>query len=182
MHRTAPGTGEFTEDVKTGQNKLYNILKAYSQYDPEVGYVQGMNYIALMLLRYVPDEEDAFWCLVFVMQEQSWRDIFGRSKKNKLAHYLRDLEIYIGQTFPELHERITESDYLTMESTFTSHIITLFIYDAPPEIAVRIFELFLVDGAQVIVDLSASLIECQYGEMMRLDELDLMHYLRKDCI
>jgi len=34
----------------------------------------------------------------------------------------------------------------------------------------------------VIVDLSASLIEAQYNEMMQLEELDLMHYLRSDII
>ena len=69
-----------------------------------------------------------------------------------------------------------------MESTFTSQVITLYIYDAPLDIATRIFELFLLDGAQVIVDLIAGLIDIQYSKIMRLEELELMTYLRKEII
>ena len=58
----------------------------------------------------------------------------------------------------------------------------MYSYDAPVEIATRIFELFLVEGAQIIVDLAASLIEASYHEMMRLEELDLMHYMRTDIV
>lgn len=114
IHRTCPDTEEFQEAASTGENKLFNILKAYSQYDQEVGYVQGMNYVGYLLLKCVTDEEDAFWCLVFVMQERGWREIFGR-KKNKIMAMLRDLEVYIQQTFPELHDRFINSDYLSME-------------------------------------------------------------------
>ena len=148
-------------------------MKAYSQYDPEVGYVQGMNYIGMLLLTYVDEEEDAFWMFSFVMQEKNWREIFGR-KKNKIGAILRDLEIHIRERFPALHERFLTSDYLSMEQTFTTHIITLFIYDAQIEIAASIFSLFLIDGCQVIVDLSAALVETQFVEMMRIDDLALM--------
>ena len=40
------------------------MLKAYANYDNEVGYVQGMNYIVALLLFYIPDDEEkVFWCL-----------------------------------------------------------------------------------------------------------------------
>ena len=60
-----------------------------------------MNYIGLVLLTYVNDEQDAFWCLVYIMFDQGWRDIFTR--KSKLSHILRDLEVHLQQTFPSLH-------------------------------------------------------------------------------
>jgi hypothetical protein len=47
-----------------------------------------------------------------------------------------------------------------MEASFTTQIISLYSYDTPIDISTRVFELFLIDGAQVIVDFSASLIEC----------------------
>jgi Rab-GTPase-TBC domain len=49
-----------------------------------------------------------------------------------------------------------------VEAAFTSQFITLFIYDAPLPIATRIFEMFLVEGEQVILDFIAGLIETQY--------------------
>ena len=55
------------EDSACGNNKLYNVLLAYANYDNEVSYVQGMNYIVGMLLFYNQDEEQVFWCLYQLM-------------------------------------------------------------------------------------------------------------------
>jgi hypothetical protein len=41
-----------------------------------MGYNQGYNFIATLLLRFVPDEEDAFWCLVMIMTDLNWRECF----------------------------------------------------------------------------------------------------------
>lgn len=46
-----------------GQASLRRVLRAYSFYDREVGYCQGMNFIAGMFLTFM-SEEDAFWLLV----------------------------------------------------------------------------------------------------------------------
>lgn len=46
-----------------GQARLRRVLKAYSTYDREIGYCQGMNFIAAMFLTLVTEEE-AFWMLV----------------------------------------------------------------------------------------------------------------------
>jgi hypothetical protein len=42
--RTFPDIKEFKEPGHTGKNKLFNILKAYGQYDTKVGYCQGMDF------------------------------------------------------------------------------------------------------------------------------------------
>ena len=46
-----------------GQASLRRVLRAYSCYDREVGYCQGMNFIAGMFLTFM-SEEEAFWLLV----------------------------------------------------------------------------------------------------------------------
>lgn len=46
-----------------GQWSLRRVLKAYSVYDREVGYCQGLNFLSATFLTIVP-EEDAFWMLV----------------------------------------------------------------------------------------------------------------------
>ena len=45
--------GLWKEDSKCGNNKLFNVLIAYANYDNEVSYVQGMNYIVALLLFYI---------------------------------------------------------------------------------------------------------------------------------
>lgn len=44
---------------------------AYSVYNQEVGYCQGMSQIAALLLMYM-DEEDAFWALSALMADTKY--------------------------------------------------------------------------------------------------------------
>lgn len=51
IHRTRQSfSKDFALPSDSGKNRLFNILKAYSGYDPEFGYYQGINYIAAMIL------------------------------------------------------------------------------------------------------------------------------------
>ena len=40
----------FRVDVDEGQNPLYNVLASYAKHCPEVGYCQGMNFLAGLIL------------------------------------------------------------------------------------------------------------------------------------
>jgi hypothetical protein len=56
LSRTLTFIKEFNLDPKSGKNKLFNVLKAYSTYDCKVGYCQGINYLAGMILTHISDE------------------------------------------------------------------------------------------------------------------------------
>lgn len=45
--------------MEQGQAELFNILKAYSLHDLEVGYCQGMGFVAGILLFYLPRKSGA---------------------------------------------------------------------------------------------------------------------------
>lgn len=47
---------------------LRRVLQAFASFNPTIGYVQGMNFIAAGLLRVLP-EPAAFWMLVLIEQE-----------------------------------------------------------------------------------------------------------------
>lgn len=46
---------------------LRNVLVGYSIYDMEMGYVQGLNMIAGVLLYHIKNAEQTFWALVDMM-------------------------------------------------------------------------------------------------------------------
>lgn len=53
-----------SSDPSKGKNKLYNLLKVYALIlDPEIGYTQGMNFIAALILMHVPNQ--ALACRIF---------------------------------------------------------------------------------------------------------------------
>jgi hypothetical protein len=51
-----------------GKAKLEDILIAYAQHNPTIGYSQGLNIIAANLLLMLPSAEDAFWLLVAIIE------------------------------------------------------------------------------------------------------------------
>lgn len=50
LKRTFPHHEYFTDGHGIGQENLFNVLKAYSLYDPEVGYCQGLPFVVAILL------------------------------------------------------------------------------------------------------------------------------------
>jgi len=51
--------------IYTSQKELFNILKAYTIYNPKIGYCQAQAPIAAFLLMHMPAEQ-AFWCFVAI--------------------------------------------------------------------------------------------------------------------
>ena len=54
-------------------------MKAYACYDYTLGYVQGMNYLAALLLIHIKDEVKAFWCFVNLLFRKNWRMIYDNN-------------------------------------------------------------------------------------------------------
>lgn len=65
--RTYPEHDFFKEKDGLGQESLFNVMKAYSLHDREVGYCQGSAFIVGLLLMQMPEEE-AFAVVVKLMQ------------------------------------------------------------------------------------------------------------------
>lgn len=51
--RTFPSHSYYSSPLGPGQLALFNLLKAYSLLDPEVGYCQGLSFVAGVLLLHV---------------------------------------------------------------------------------------------------------------------------------
>lgn len=68
IHRTLPQHVYFQEQGGMGQTSLFNSLKAYSVYDKQVGYCQGMGFVMAMLLLNMT-EEDAFFTMIQLLRK-----------------------------------------------------------------------------------------------------------------
>lgn len=64
--RTYPEHDFFKEKDGLGQESLFNVMKAYSLHDREVGYCQGSGFIVGLLLMQVKQECLAHKCMICV--------------------------------------------------------------------------------------------------------------------
>jgi hypothetical protein len=83
LHRTFPSSTIMKS--KHIQNRLKNVLRAFSNYEPNVKYFQGMNFIVGFLL-YHCDENIAFWLFVALFEEYNYREIFAKNFPGLKVH------------------------------------------------------------------------------------------------
>ena len=79
---------------------------------------------------------------------------------------------------PKLHDHFSYFECFTIEAAFTSQVITLFVYNASQNVSTSIFEMFLVFGSQVILDVIAFMVSCTESKMLKLEELELLNFTR----
>ncbi|CAH2267770.1 jg6129, partial [Pararge aegeria aegeria] len=99
--RTYPEHDFFKEKDGLGQESLFNVMKAYSLHDREVGYCQGSGFIVGLLLMQMPEEE-AFAVLLKIMQHHRMRDMFKPSMA-ELGLCMFQLENLVQELIPDLH-------------------------------------------------------------------------------
>eukprot|EP00347_Sterkiella_histriomuscorum_P015634 403356284 len=180
LKRTLPELGIFKIDYQTGQNQLYNVLFAYSCYDNEVGYVQGMNYVAAMLIINIKDEVKCFWCLTYLLHRKNWRMIYNDATP-KLINLLNLVRERLLKEDPELL-RFLEREDLSMVAAFSPIFISLFISQVPLEIATRIFEYFMYEGEVALIRILFSMLKHKRQKIFSFREGELLRYMRTDIV
>lgn len=155
LGRTFPTHPYFQAQLGAGQLSLYNILKAYSLLDPEVGYCQGLSFIAGVLLLHM-GEEDAFNMLKFLMYDVGLRKQYRPDmiilqiqmyQLSRLLHdYHRDLYSHLEQ------QEIGPSLYAT------PWFLTAFASHFPLGFVARVFDMLFLQGSEVIFKVALSLL------------------------
>ena len=80
--RTLPNNKHFESLDSDGTARLRRVLTAFSRHNQAVGYCQGLNRLAAVALLFMP-EEDAFWCLVTIVETIMPNDYYGRNLMGK---------------------------------------------------------------------------------------------------
>ena len=180
LSRTFPEVEEFKIDTSSGKNRLYNVLKAYAHYDPEVGYCQGMNYVVAMLIKYIKSEEAAFNVLIDLMKRGNWRELYLQSMSR-----LHDLLNLLGEEL-RCHLPNTYNHLLNLGIEFNglfSHIfLTAFIYRTPIELSTRIFDLFIITHEKVLIGTIINMLRIMEDKLLAFDSMVFLNESNRMCI
>lgn len=130
------------------QEGLFGVCKAYALYDAEIGYAQGMNFIAMPLLFNMPEEE-AFTLFVRMMAKYDMRSMYTPDMHGlhlRLYQFERLLEDFEPALYCHLHRRgVSPILYATQ------WFLTLFAYRFPLQLVQRIYDLILSEGLTAIL-------------------------------
>ena len=124
LTRTFPKDKSFSKESKN-YKKLYNILVSYSNYNKNIGYTQGMNFLGAISIYLFESEEKSFLFLDSLINKFELYNFFGIDTKNKLisklVNYSNILHKYIPEIISYLDKQQISHDFFS-----TGWILTLF--------------------------------------------------------
>jgi len=175
--RTYPEHDFFKKKDGVGQEALFNVMKAYSIHDREVGYCQGSAFIVGLLLMQMPEEE-TFAVLVKLMQDYRMREMFKPSMA-ELGLCMYQLEVLVQEHIPDLYGHF-QSQSIHTNLYASSWFLTLFTTSLPMKLSCRIMDCFLADGIETIFRLALSLLLLGKNELLVQDMEGVIRYFQKD--
>ncbi|XP_037625318.1 ecotropic viral integration site 5 protein homolog isoform X9 [Sebastes umbrosus] len=174
--RTYPEHEFFKEKDSLGQEVLFNVMKAYSLVDREVGYCQGSAFIVGLLLMQMPEEE-AFCVFVKLMQDYRLRELFKPSMA-ELGLCMYQFEVMIQEFLPDLYMHFQAQSFHTSMYA-SSWFLTIFLTSFPLPVATRIFDIFMCEGLEIVFRVGMAILQMNQAELIQLDmEGMLQHFQR----
>ncbi|KAF9279011.1 hypothetical protein BGZ68_008169 [Mortierella alpina] len=176
LARTFPQVDMFKEEGGKGQEMLGNILKAYSLYDPHVGYCQGLGFLVGPLLMNM-DEKEAFCVFVRLMETYDMRTMFTLNMEG-LQLRLYQFSALLSEHLPMLHAHLSfHSIHAAMYAS--QWFLSLFAYTYPLPLVLRVYDVVFTEGApETIMRVAVAFLKKNEEKLMQLQEFeDLLEVL-----
>jgi len=173
--RTFPAHEIFREADGQGRESLHRICKAYSVYDEDTGYCQGLSYVVAVLLLHMP-EEQAFCLFVKILTDYGHRDLFMNSF-DKLHQRFYTLERLMEDNIPSLHRHF-EDIGIEAHMYASQWFITLFTSKFPLPLVYSILDLIFCEGCDVSYQIALALLKEAKRDLVMLDFESVLKYFR----
>ncbi|KAI7816642.1 rab-GTPase-TBC domain-containing protein, partial [Gamsiella multidivaricata] len=170
LARTFPQIDMFKEKGDKGQESLRNVLKAYSLYDPHVGYCQGLGFLVGPLLMNM-GEKEAFCVFVRLMETYDMRTMFTMNMEG-LQLRLYQFSALLSEQLPMLHAHLSlHSIHAAMYAS--QWFLSLFAYTYPLPLVLRIYDVVFTEGApETIMRVAVAFLKKNEEKLMQLQEFE----------
>ncbi|XP_012327472.2 TBC1 domain family member 4 isoform X2 [Aotus nancymaae] len=169
LGRTFPTHPYFSVQLGAGQLSLFNLLKAYSLLDKEVGYCQGISFVAGVLLLHM-SEEQAFEMLKFLMYDLGFRKQY-RPDMMSLQIQMYQLSRLLHDYHRDLYNHLEENE-ISPSLYAAPWFLTLFASQFSLGFVARVFDIIFLQGTEVIFKVALSLLSSQETLIMECESFE----------
>ena len=175
----APRTFAPLQFFKAGgpyHDALRNVLEAYVCYRPDLGYVQGMTYLAATALLNLETPGDAFVFVANMLNSPVQRGFYAMDPC-VIRRYARATTLCLRTTAPKLARRL-EGMGITPEMYMVEWVMTVFSKVLPLDVAVHVWDMWLLEGDYFIFRTAVGLLAMYSDFLLLLPFEDVMRFLR----
>lgn len=177
LHRTNPSNIYFKEKEGQGQKSLFHVLRAFSSYYKETGYVQGMGFYIACFLLYM-DEESSFWLFISLMETYNLKTIFkpdfpGLEERYYILLYL------MKKHYEKLYLHLKEIEIYPSLYSMNWFLTLFFCNNRIPDTVIRIFDIYLFDKEKAIYRFGLAMLKANEDKILSTKEYDKLLYIFK---
>jgi len=162
----------------SGPATLSRMLLGYSVHDGEVGYCQGMNFLAANLLSQM-EEEDAYWCMYTMLTAEQYNlrsmflpDLHGLKLVKYQFHQL------ISWFLPKLHAHLVAQE--VHSDVYTEWFMTLFSSKRfPRQLCLRVWDLLMVQGVKVLHRVGLAVLHTCQPRLLSMEFEEILTFLTR---
>lgn len=160
------------------KNELFNVLVAFAHQNTAVGYCQGLNYIAGLILIVTKNEASTFWLLKHLVEnvapEYHTRTMFGLQRD---IHVIAEL---VRRREPLINEKVNELG-IPWAVILTKWLICLFAEVLPVETVLRVWDVMFAEGYKIIFRAALAIIFTLKEDIMKADDITVLAELFRNC-
>ena len=180
IDRTFPKDSNFKKDGKN-YNKLFNILTKYSNYNKDIGYAQGLNFLFANALVLYDNEKDAFFYIDGMIKKFKLQKFFAE-KNSKLIEEITKFSKILEKYIPDV-VNFFEKKYIYHEFFSTGWILTLFSNSMEPKNLFTCWNFMNIYGWKFFYCFVIQILKFYKNVIFHTKENELSHlmkYLLKD--
>uniref|UniRef100_A0A672RC07 TBC1 domain family member 12-like n=1 Tax=Sinocyclocheilus grahami TaxID=75366 RepID=A0A672RC07_SINGR len=155
---------------------LHSLLGAYTCYRPDVGYVQGMSFIAAVLILNL-EEADAFIAFANLLNKPCQMAFF-RVDHELMLKYFAAFEVFFEENLPRLFNHF-KSYNLTPDLYLIDWIFTLYTKSLPLDVACRVWDVFCRDGEEFLFRTGLGILRLYEDVLLQMDFIHIAQFLTR---
>ncbi|CAJ1066857.1 TBC1 domain family member 12 [Xyrichtys novacula] len=155
---------------------LHSVLGAYTCYRPDIGYVQGMSFIAAVLILNL-EEAEAFITFANLLNKPCQMAFF-RVDHELMLKYFAAFEVFFEENLPRLFNHF-QSNNLTPDLYLIDWIFTLYSKSLPLDVACRVWDVFCRDGEESLFRTGLGILRLFEDVLLQMDFIHIAQFLTR---
>uniref|UniRef100_A0A7N8XF72 TBC1 domain family member 12-like n=1 Tax=Mastacembelus armatus TaxID=205130 RepID=A0A7N8XF72_9TELE len=155
---------------------LHSVLGAYTCYRPDIGYVQGMSFIAAVLILNL-EEAEAFITFANLLNKPCQMAFF-RVDHELMLKYFAAFEIFFEENLPRLFSHF-QTNSLTPDLYLIDWIFTLYSKSLPLDVACRVWDVFCRDGEESLFRTGLGILRLYEDVLLQMDFIHIAQFLTR---
>ncbi|CDW78427.1 tbc domain-containing protein [Stylonychia lemnae] len=175
VSRTFPDMAYFQKPQK-GQQELFYILNAVAKKKTHTGYIQGMNFLAGMILINLQNGEDTFYMMMSILNTHEFDKILDLESGGRFQVLCYQLEIFLQEYMPHLANHFRKLKIPT-DIYAANWFITMFCCELSMDLVFSILDIFLLEGIKSLLRISLALLSYLHDRLLSMNDEECMNFL-----